>query len=135
MSQKIIHKPAISAIVLLALFSCKPGTAPRQDVEPKDSADYTSLFLPDTAYASAEAVKYSIDESDSTAHHLLNLDDYYSGEGVYAFRKNALRDAVREGTMEKVTAKPVLPGEEEIAGNTRARSAKLRVAARTMKGK
>ena len=100
MSQKIIHKPAISAIVLLALFSCKPGTAPRQDVEPKDSADYTSLFLPDTAYASAEAVKYSIDESDSTAHPLLNLDDYYSGEGVYAFRKNALRDATYSGKIE-----------------------------------
>ncbi|MBO4557590.1 MAG: 16S rRNA (cytosine(1402)-N(4))-methyltransferase RsmH [Bacteroidales bacterium] len=45
--------------------------------------------------------------------------------------KNALRDAVSEGLMKKVTAKPVLPAEEEIAGNTRARSAKLRVAKRT----
>ena len=42
--------------------------------------------------------------------------------------KNALRDAIAQGTMEKVTAKPVLPAEDEIAGNTRARSAKLRVA-------
>ena len=42
--------------------------------------------------------------------------------------KNALRDAMAEGTMEKVTAKPILPAEDEIAGNTRARSAKLRVA-------
>lgn len=42
--------------------------------------------------------------------------------------KNALRDAITQGAMEKVTAKPVLPAEEEIAGNTRARSAKLRVA-------
>ncbi len=42
--------------------------------------------------------------------------------------KNALRSAITQGVMEKVTAKPVLPAEEEIAGNTRARSAKLRVA-------
>ncbi len=42
--------------------------------------------------------------------------------------KNAMRDAIAQGTMEKVTAKPVLPAEDEIAGNTRARSAKLRVA-------
>ncbi len=42
--------------------------------------------------------------------------------------KNALRCAITQGVMEKVTAKPVLPAEEEIAGNTRARSAKLRVA-------
>ena len=42
--------------------------------------------------------------------------------------KNALRDAISEGIMEKVTAKPITPAENEIAGNTRARSAKLRVA-------
>ena len=45
--------------------------------------------------------------------------------------KNAIRDAIRDGLMEKVTAKPVVPSESEIAGNTRARSAKLRVAKRT----
>ena len=42
--------------------------------------------------------------------------------------KNAIRDSVSEGILEKVVRKPVLPTEEEIAQNTRARSAKLRVA-------
>lgn len=42
--------------------------------------------------------------------------------------KNAIRDAIAQGQMEKMTSKPILPSEEEIAGNTRARSAKLRVA-------
>ena len=45
--------------------------------------------------------------------------------------KNAIRDAIHDGLMEKVTSKPVLPAESEIEGNTRARSAKLRVAKRT----
>ena len=45
--------------------------------------------------------------------------------------KNAIRDAIQDGLMKKVTAKPLLPSESEIAGNTRARSAKLRVAERT----
>lgn len=45
--------------------------------------------------------------------------------------KNAIRDAIQAGLMKKVTAKPILPSESEIAGNTRARSAKLRVAERT----
>lgn len=42
--------------------------------------------------------------------------------------KNAINDAVREGILEKVTRKPIIPSEEEIENNTRARSAKLRVA-------
>ena len=44
--------------------------------------------------------------------------------------KNAIRDACQAGLLERVTRKPVLPAEEEIASNTRARSAKLRVAER-----
>jgi 16S rRNA (cytosine1402-N4)-methyltransferase len=48
--------------------------------------------------------------------------------------KNAIRDAIRDGLLDKVTAKPILPAESEIEGNTRARSAKLRVAKRTAMG-
>ena len=44
--------------------------------------------------------------------------------------KNAIREACQAGLLERVTRKPVLPAEEEIASNTRARSAKLRVAER-----
>ena len=44
--------------------------------------------------------------------------------------KNAIRDACQAGLLERVTRKPILPAEEEIASNTRARSAKLRVAER-----
>lgn len=44
--------------------------------------------------------------------------------------KNVIRDAGRDGLLEKVTRKPILPTEEEISSNTRARSAKLRIARR-----
>lgn len=94
------YKPAISAIILLAFFSCKPSATRQDDLEKKDSVDYTSLFLPDTAYASADAVSYRIEEADSTAHPLLNLDDYYSDEGVYTFRKTQRRDASFAGKIE-----------------------------------
>lgn len=42
--------------------------------------------------------------------------------------KHFMKDAVREGRLEAVTKKPIVPTEEEIAQNTRARSAKLRAA-------
>ena len=42
--------------------------------------------------------------------------------------KNSLRDFCNERILTKVTRKPILPTEQEIAENTRARSAKLRVA-------
>ncbi len=45
--------------------------------------------------------------------------------------KDALRDGARQGTWEVLTRKPVTADEEEIAGNPRSRSAKMRVARRT----
>ena len=42
--------------------------------------------------------------------------------------KNAIREGCLQGRLRRVTKKPVLPSEEEISSNTRARSAKLRVA-------
>ena len=42
--------------------------------------------------------------------------------------KNAIREGCQQGLLQRVTKKPILPSEEEITANTRARSAKLRVA-------
>ena len=44
--------------------------------------------------------------------------------------KNAIRDEIAAGILEKAVRKPVVPTEEEISQNTRTRSAKLRVARR-----
>jgi 16S rRNA (cytosine1402-N4)-methyltransferase len=45
--------------------------------------------------------------------------------------KDALREGARQGTWEVLTRKPVTADEEEIAGNPRSRSAKMRAASRT----
>lgn len=42
--------------------------------------------------------------------------------------KNAIREGCQQGLLQRVAKKPILPSEEEISSNTRARSAKLRVA-------
>ena len=42
--------------------------------------------------------------------------------------KNAIREGCQQGLLQRVNKKPILPSEEEISLNTRARSAKLRVA-------
>lgn len=42
--------------------------------------------------------------------------------------KNSIRTACEAGLLKRVVKKPILPSEEEIASNTRARSAKLRIA-------
>jgi len=44
--------------------------------------------------------------------------------------KDALREGAREGTWDVLTRKPVTADEEEIAGNPRSRSAKMRAARR-----
>ena len=42
--------------------------------------------------------------------------------------KNAIREGCQQGLLQRVAKKPILPSEDEISANTRARSAKLRVA-------
>jgi 16S rRNA (cytosine1402-N4)-methyltransferase len=44
--------------------------------------------------------------------------------------KDAVRDGARDGVWEPLVKKPVIASDEEIAENSRARSAKLRAAAR-----
>ena len=44
--------------------------------------------------------------------------------------KNAIREGCQQKLLARVAKKPILPSEEEISLNTRARSAKLRVAER-----
>ena len=44
--------------------------------------------------------------------------------------KNTIREGCQQKLLVRVDKKPVLPSEEEISLNTRARSAKLRVAER-----
>ena len=44
------------------------------------------------------------------------------------FRSHFIRNAALEGRLEPITKKPVVPSEEEVSQNTRARSAKLRAA-------
>lgn len=63
-----------------------------------------------------------------TAGGRLSVITYHSLEDRMV--KNFIRDCKAEGTMMPVNKKPVLPADEEISGNGRARSAKLRVAAR-----
>ena len=52
------------------------------------------LMLPDTAFASADAVKYVVENTDSVATPLRDLDDRYDDScRVMTFRKNLMRNA------------------------------------------
>ena len=63
-------------------------------------ATMEQLVLPDTCYASAEAVKYVVENTDSLPHPLKDFNDRYEGStNVMAFRKNLLRNADFGGTV------------------------------------
>jgi 16S rRNA (cytosine1402-N4)-methyltransferase len=51
---------------------------------------------------------------------------FHSGEDRIV--KNAFREAAKEGVLEIITRKPLVPERIEVLSNPRARSAKLRIA-------
>ena len=68
------------------------------------------LFLPDTAYVSVGKLQYVVEEEDSMANPMKDLDDRYEGaNGIFAFRKNLRRDANFGGCVKGV------PSDVEIA--------------------
>ena len=82
------------------------GTKPA--AEPADSTEQVipieQLFLPDTAYESVKAVTFVVEDEDSVAAPLKDLDDRYDNQqtgtdagdkatGAFVFRKNLRRDA------------------------------------------
>lgn len=60
------------------------------------------LFLPDTAYASAQKVYFVVEQEDTLNYFLKDLEDRYaSGFSTFTFRRNMLRDADFGGKLEK----------------------------------
>ena len=83
--------------ITVVLVGCQGRKADQQG-QSADSADVEQsmeqLMLPDTSYASVEAVKYVVEDVDSLPHPLHDFDDRYAkANGVFAFRRNLQRDA------------------------------------------
>lgn len=96
------HLLPLTAVIflILAFFpGCKGNSASKDQASAKDTV-YTDLFLPDTTYASAEVIKYNIDQADSLDHPLTDLDDRYAGDDVCTFRKNMQRNGSFGGRVQ-----------------------------------
>ena len=94
-----------SFVLAFAIMACGGGRATSNEEPVADSTDIPieQLMLPDTSYASVEAVKYVVENTDSLPHPLKDFNDRYEGDNVMAFRKNLMRNASFGG---KVTGTP-----------------------------
>lgn len=113
MDNKILVGSVMVTAVAIMTACTGRGTGNTSDtdstvIEPKIPIE--QLFLPDTAYASVEVVKFVVEDEDSVAAPLKDLDDRYAGkESVYVFRKDLRRDADYGGKVKGT------PREVEIA--------------------
>lgn len=97
------------AILMLLFAACQGGGRQQQAAAGGDSlavADTVhvptleELTLPDTLYASAQAVAYEVEVEDSADATLRYYDDLYDRtDRVMTFRKNLRRDADFGGTV------------------------------------
>ena len=94
-----------SFVLTFAIVACGGGRTTSSEEPVTDSTDIPieQLMLPDTSYASVEAVKYVVENTDSLPHPLKDFNDRYDGDNVMAFRKNLMRNAAFGG---KVTGTP-----------------------------
>ena len=94
------------SVFLLLSFSCKRGSgegdANNQNIDTLEKViPLEQLFLPDTAYASAQKVVYVVEKTDTLAHFLKDVEDRYASDfSTFTFRRNMLRDASFAGKLD-----------------------------------
>lgn len=97
-------KPLLPLLLLvLAAASCRPGSHAPTAGSDADSlaADTPVTLFPDTAYASAAAVRYGLEVRDSAQAEFRPADSLYDcSRGVFTFRGTLLRDADFGGTVQ-----------------------------------
>ena len=109
-----MERTITSLLLLLSLLlapSCtgngQAGTSESERDSDSVAIVYTptmeELMLPDTAYASASAVSYVVEQEDTLPHTLQYLDDLYDRtDRVMTFRKNLMRNADFGGRLDSV---------------------------------
>lgn len=85
--------------VMLLYNRLTPAPRPATTVSKKAVVKPKTVHLPDTAFESVKALKWSIDISDSSNTSLAYTSDVYSTEDVLTFRKNNLRNADFQGKI------------------------------------
>ena len=95
---------SVSALMIV-MVSCKSGNGEDVDNNAVDTLEKVipleDLFLPDTAYASAQKVVYEVEKTDTLPHFLKDVDDRYASDfSTFTFRRNMLRDASFSGKLD-----------------------------------
>lgn len=85
---------AVAALVACGNMGKQPQEAAADSTAMDEAIPLEQLFLPDTCYASAEVVKYVVEQEDSLEAPLHDIDDRYEqAHGIFTFRRNLLRNA------------------------------------------
>lgn len=105
MTQKSNQYKYLFATAALALMASCAGSGSKQQSDSASEADSAAglevlEMLPDTICESAQAVKFTVEQADSTSGELATLaDPYASAPGAFTFRKGQLRQADFGGTV------------------------------------
>lgn len=101
-----MHDFLLFSAMSLIFAGCANGNAAQEEIPVTDTLEpvpIDELFLPDTAYASAQKVYFIVEQEDTLAKFFLqDLEDRYASDfSTFTFRRNMLRDASFGGTLDK----------------------------------